>query len=64
MDSLDAENTKRGGAKSRFYWQIQFKSSDVDEHMILPDVPCGHFALGTCSKTCLKDVVFDIKVRR
>ena len=32
--------------------------------MILPDVPCGHFALGTLSETCFKDAVFDIDVRR
>ena len=40
------------------------KSPDFDENMILPDVPCGHFALGTLSETCFKDAVFDINVRR
>ena len=36
------------------------KSPDVDENMVLLDVPCGHFALGTFSKTYLKDTVFEI----
>ena len=40
------------------------KSPDFDENMILPDVPCGHFALGTLSETCFKDAVFDVNVRR
>ena len=40
------------------------KSPDFDEHMILPDVPCGHFAFGTLSETCFKDTVFDVNVRR
>ena len=30
--------------------------------MILPHGQCGHFALGTLSKTYLKDVVFEINV--
>ena len=30
--------------------------------MTLPYVPCGHFALGTLSKTCSKDAVFEINV--
>ena len=30
--------------------------------MILPHVPCGHFALSTLSETCLKDAVFEINV--
>ena len=30
--------------------------------MILPHVPCGHFALCTLSETCLKDAVFEINV--
>ena len=30
--------------------------------MILPHVPCGHFALITLSETCLKDAVFEINV--
>ena len=36
----------------------------LDKNMILPDVPCGHFALGTLSETCFKDAVFDVNVRR
>ena len=35
---------------------------DFDKNMILPHVPCGHFALSTLPKTCLKDAVFDINV--
>ena len=34
--------------------------ADFDKHMILPHVPCGHFALSTLSETCLKDTVFEI----
>ena len=30
--------------------------------MILPHVPCGHFALSALSETCLKDVVFEMNV--
>ena len=40
------------------------KSPDFDENMILPDVPCGHLALGTLSETWFKDTVFDVNVRR
>ena len=36
--------------------------ADFDKNMILPHVPCGHFALSTLSETCLKDVVFEINV--
>ena len=32
--------------------------------MILPYVPCGHFALGTLSETCFKDAVFEVNVRQ
>ena len=31
--------------------------------MISLDVPCGHFALGTLSETCLKDAGFDVNVK-
>ena len=31
--------------------------------MILPYVPCGHFALSTLSETCFKDAVFEVNVR-
>ena len=30
--------------------------------MILPHVPCGHFALSTLLKTCHKDADFEINV--
>ena len=40
------------------------ESPDFDENMILPDVPCGHFALGTLSDTCFTDAVCDVNVRR
>ena len=55
---------KRGVVEenSRFEWQMQLKSRDVDKRLILPDVPCEHFALGTLSETCLKDVVSDVNV--
>ena len=33
--------------------------ADFDKHMILPHVPCGHFALCTLSEACLKDAVFE-----
>ena len=36
--------------------------TDFDKNMILPHVPCGHFALSTLSETCLKDAVFEINV--
>ena len=36
--------------------------ADFDKTMILPHVPCGHFALSTLSETCLKDAVFEINV--
>ena len=38
------------------------KIGDFDKNMMLPHVPCGHFALSTLSETCLKDVVFEINV--
>ena len=40
------------------------KSPDFDKKIIVPDVPCGQFALGTLSETCLKDIVFEAKVRQ
>ena len=36
--------------------------ADFDKNMILPHVPCGHFALSTLSETCLEDAVFEINV--
>ena len=36
--------------------------ADLDKNMILPHVPCGHFALSTLSETCIKDAVFEINV--
>ena len=36
--------------------------ADFYKDMILPHVPCGHFALSTLSETCLKDAVFYINV--
>ena len=32
--------------------------------MILPYVPCGHFALGTLSETFCKDAVFEVNIRQ
>ena len=43
---------------------MQLKSLDFDEHMILPEDPCGHFALGTLSETCSKDAAFEVNARR
>ena len=40
------------------------KSPDFDKNIISPDVPCGHFALGTLSEACLKDVVVDVTARQ
>ena len=36
--------------------------ADFDKHMIFSPGLCGHFALGTLSKTYLKDAVFEINV--
>ena len=36
------------------------KSLDFDKNMILPDVPCGDFALDTLLETCFKDAAFDV----
>ena len=52
--------------------KVQFQNSvatpidtlDFDKNTILPDVPCGHFAVGTLSETCFKDVVFEVNVRQ
>ena len=52
MNSLNNENAKEGGEVK--FWilvAIPLKSPDFDENMILPHVPCGHFALGTLSET-------------
>ena len=65
MNYLDREHEKVVGAqKSRFQWQNLLKSLDFDEHIIFSSGSCGHFALGTFSKTCLKDVVFDVSARQ
>jgi len=36
--------------------------ADFDKNMKFSPDLCGHFALGTLSKTYLKDVVFEINV--
>ena len=36
--------------------------TDFDKPIIFSPGLCGHFALGTLSKTYLKDVVFEINV--
>ena len=36
--------------------------ADFDKNIIFSPGLCGHFALGTLSKTYLKDVVFEINV--
>ena len=36
--------------------------ADFDKNMQCSPGLCGHFALGTLSKTYLKDVVFEINV--
>ena len=36
--------------------------ADFDKNMILPHVPCGHFALSTLSETCLEYIVFEMNV--
>ena len=38
--------------------------ADVDKSIIFPFGLCGHFALGTLSKTHLKDAVNEINVSR
>ena len=40
------------------------EKSRLYKNMISGDVPYGHFALGTLSETCLKDMVFDVNVRQ
>ena len=37
---------------------------DFIKHIILPAVPCGHFALGFLSETCFKDAVFNLNARQ
>ena len=37
--------------------------ADLDKHMTFSHGLCGHFALGTLSKTYLKDAVFEINVQ-
>ena len=56
-ESIGQRKHKRGGGENQDLNGIQLKSPDLDKNMISPDVPCGHFALGTLSETCLKDVV-------
>ena len=57
---------QQGGVqlKSTFGLQIQLKSADVDKKHVLPDVPCGHLALGPLSETCSKAVVVQANVVR
>ena len=38
--------------------------ADFDKNIIFSPGLCGHFALGTLSKTYLKDAVFEIHVFR
>ena len=38
--------------------------ADLDKNMKFSHGLCGHFALGTLSKTYLKDVVFAINVKK
>ena len=38
--------------------------ADFDKNMIFPPGLCGHFALGTLSKTYVKDAVFEMNVHR
>ena len=40
----------------------KYIKADFDNHMIFSPGLCGHFALGTLSKTYLKDAVFEINV--
>ena len=40
------------------------KSPEFDEHIIFSPGLCCHVALGTYSRTCLKDAVVEINVRR
>ena len=37
---------------------------DFNTNIILPDVTCGHCALGTLSETDFKDVVFNVNGRQ
>ena len=64
MNWSDRENTKGRGGLQWESGQIQLKSQDFDKNIILSDVPCGQFALGTLSQICLKDDVFDLTVRQ
>ena len=66
MNYLGKENGKgRGdGVKFKNLNANLMKSPDFYKSMTSPDVPCGHFALGTLSETCFKNPVFDVDVRR
>ena len=65
MNKLDRENAKGVGAeKSTFWWRNTIEIAEFDKHMICSPGLCGHFALGTLSKTYLKDAVFERKVFR
>ena len=59
------EKTQKGGTvKFEISVANPIEKLDFDQHMILRDVPCDHFAFDTLSQTCLKDAVFDINVRQ
>ena len=53
---------REGGVKIEILVADPTENLDFDEHIILPSVPCGYFALGTLSETCLKDNIFDVHV--
>ena len=37
-------------------------ANPIGKITILPDVPCGQFALGTLTETCFEDVVFEVNI--
>ena len=63
MNQLDRENEKVVGAWTSKCWlQNTMWIPDADKHIIFSVSLCGHFALGTFSKTYLKGVVFAVIV--
>ena len=59
---IQRKRKRDGRINSRFEWQIQLNNQDVDKHITCSSSSCGHFALGTFSKTYLKEFVFKINV--
>ena len=66
MNQLDRENAKGGACKGKFEMLVAnlIEKSRFLQKNVLPEVPCGHFAPGTLSETCFKDVVVEVHVRQ